>query len=61
DKMNCSFGDWRPGDQRVYISDVRRAQTEIGWSPTTSPYDGIGKMRAWMIENKEIIRGIYQS
>jgi CDP-paratose 2-epimerase len=61
DKMNCSFGDWRPGDQRVYISDVRRAQSEIGWSPTTSPYDGIGKMREWMIQNKEIIRGIYQS
>ncbi len=60
-KMNCSFGDWRPGDQRVYISDVRRAQSEIGWSPTTSPSAGIGKMRDWMIENKELIRGIYQS
>jgi len=60
-KMSYSFGDWRPGDQRVYISDVRRAQSEIGWSPTTSPEAGIGKMRDWMIENKELIRGIYQS
>jgi CDP-paratose 2-epimerase len=61
EKMNYSFGDWRPGDQRVYISDVRRAQSEIGWSPTTSPEVGIGKMRDWMLENKELIRGIYQS
>ncbi len=60
-KMNCSFGDWRPGDQRVYISDVRRAKNEIGWSPVTSPEVGIGKMRDWMVENKELIRGIYQS
>ena len=60
-KMNCSFGDWRPGDQRVYISDVRRAQEELGWRPATSPAVGIGKMRDWMIENKELIRKIYQS
>ena len=36
-RMQYSFADWRPGDQRVYISDVRKAQQELGWQPWTSP------------------------
>ena len=25
--------NWRPGDQPVYISDIRKAKTELGWQP----------------------------
>ena len=25
--------DWRPGDQRCYVSDIRKAQAELGWTP----------------------------
>jgi CDP-paratose 2-epimerase len=58
-KMSCSFGDWRPGDQRVYISDVRRAQRELQWRPQTPPEIGVEQMRAWMAANLETIEGVY--
>jgi len=28
--VDVSHGDWRPGDQRVYISDIRRAGRHYG-------------------------------
>jgi CDP-paratose 2-epimerase len=36
DKLPYSFGPWRPGDQKVFASDIRRAQKEVGWSPKVS-------------------------
>lgn len=59
-KMEHSFDDWRPGDQRVYISDVRRAQRDLGWSPQTPPEVGVERMRAWMVANREIIVRVYR-
>jgi CDP-paratose 2-epimerase len=60
-KMRYSFGDWRPGDQRVYISDVRRAQRVLEWVPRTSPEAGVRKMRAWMVANLDILSAAYGS
>lgn len=44
------FSDWRPGDQRVYISDVRRVQQELGWSPSTSFENGLAQLVHWTRE-----------
>jgi CDP-paratose 2-epimerase len=43
-----SHGEWRPGDQRVYISDIRRAEADLGWAPRTSFAEGTGRLRAWL-------------
>ena len=59
EKLKHSFGDWRPGDQRVYISDIRRAQSELGWAPKMRPEPGIERMREWMAANREMILRIY--
>jgi len=50
-EVEVGFGDWRPGDQRVYVSDVRRAQEELGWSPSTSLADGTRRLRDWLDSN----------
>lgn len=34
-------GDWRPHDQKVYISDIRKAQRDMGWTPQIEPEVGI--------------------
>lgn len=44
---HLSTGPWRPGDQRVYISDIRRAQQEFGWRPAISPQQGICSLADW--------------
>lgn len=48
------FADWRPGDQRVYVSDIRKAAAELGWQPQTSVREGIGKLFAWIASNQSL-------
>ncbi len=50
-----AFHDWRPGDQRVYISDIRRAREEFGWQPTVSVQEGISRLVAWGQEAVRLI------
>jgi len=40
--------DWRPGDQLVYISDVRDATHDFGWKPVTSVREGVTKLWNWI-------------
>ena len=49
-----SFDDWRPGDQLVYISDIRKARRDFGWTPTTSVAHGIDRLIAWLRENEHV-------
>lgn len=55
-KGSISYSDWRPSDQKVYISDIGKARRELGWSPKTSPRDGIKQLVKWVEENKEIFK-----
>lgn len=47
-------GDWRPGDQRVFIADIRRAYERLGWQPTVSPAAGIHDLYQWVSSNKQL-------
>lgn len=60
-RMQRSFGDWRAGDQRVYISDVRKAGRELDWRPATPPAQGIAKMREWIADHLETFRLVYRA
>jgi len=40
--------EWRPGDQKVYISDIRKAESELGWKPKTSVQEGIRWLFEWV-------------
>jgi CDP-paratose 2-epimerase len=46
-----TFGDWRPGDQRVYISDIRAAARDLGWQPQVSPKQGVTQLWNWVSSN----------
>lgn len=43
--------DWRPGDQKVYVSDIRRAFQDFGWKPTILPEIGITRLFSWINQN----------
>ncbi len=51
-----SWGDWRPGDQRLYVSDIRKASLELGWQPKVGVEEGIQRLANWVLEN----RGLFQ-
>ncbi len=54
--LEVSFGDWRPGDQKVYISDIRKAQAELGWTPQIGPAAGLKTLWDWTQANKHLFR-----
>lgn len=53
-EIPVAHGDWRPGDQRIYVSDIRKAQDEIGWRPTIGVQEGVERLFAWVKANREL-------
>jgi CDP-paratose 2-epimerase len=49
-----SYADWRPGDQRIYVSDVRRAGRELGWRPRVGVEEGIRRLYEWVVANRHL-------
>jgi CDP-paratose 2-epimerase len=47
-------GDWRPGDQRIYVSDIRKAKQELGWEPLITPEEGIRRLFEWAENNRQL-------
>jgi CDP-paratose 2-epimerase len=52
--VKVKFGDWRPGDQRIYVSDIRKAEKELSWSPNVSIREGIKRLFEWVKQNQEL-------
>ncbi len=53
-KLDVQRGDWRPGDQAVYISDIALAGRELGWSPKVGVSEGITRLYQWVTENRHL-------
>ncbi len=53
-KGKVGYDDWRPGDQPVFVCDVRKAQREFGWEPRVSARQGVEKLHRWVKENKAL-------
>lgn len=54
EKVPLQHGDWRPGDQPVYISDIAKAKKELKWEPKISPQEGVKTLFEWCQEHKEV-------
>lgn len=55
-ELRISFQNVRPGDQKVYISNINKAKKDFGWEPKTDSETGIEKLCQWVKENK----GLFQ-
>ena len=47
-------GDWRPGDQKVFVADVRKAQRLLGWKPKYDVDKGVRQLFDWVNENRTL-------
>lgn len=47
-ELAVDYAPWRPGDQRIYVTDVSRAAQEFGWSPQVAKFEGIRRLVEWM-------------
>ena len=52
------FEEWRPGDQRYYVSDTRKFQAATGWSAQTDVAGGIERLAAWLRETRAASLGL---
>jgi len=50
-----SFDEWRPGDQPVYVSDIRHAAEVLKWEPKVDPKHGVLSLVQWIQENKALV------
>jgi len=51
-----SFAEWRPADQKVYISNINKARALLNWEPKTSPEDGVKRLVNWVSNNIELFK-----
>jgi CDP-paratose 2-epimerase len=51
-KTSCGHGAWRLGDQRIYVSDIRRARNDLDWQPRVPWQRGVETVRNWVLENR---------
>ena len=49
-----SYDDWRPGDQRIIICDIRKAERELGWRPRVGGEEGIRRLYEWVVANRSL-------
>ena len=53
-QIQVKWGDWRPGDQKAYISDIRKASKLLDWRPKINVSTGVRKLVEWVNNNKEL-------
>jgi CDP-paratose 2-epimerase len=56
--IESSFAGWRPGDQRIYISDISRAARDFGWRPRIAVAEGIRLLYDWVATNEHLFEDI---
>ena len=47
-KPRIRFANWRPGDQRYYVTNFAKFHTATGWSPRTGKLEGIRRLYDWV-------------
>ena len=53
-RPQVKFQDWRPSDQRVYISDTAHVRRSLGWKPEVSPQDGVRRLLTWVQAHRDL-------
>lgn len=53
---NVRYMDWRPGDQRIYISNISKAKKELNWVPAISVNEGIARLHKWVNSNRNLFQ-----
>lgn len=50
-KIPLKWADWRPGDQRAYVSDIRKLERTLAWTPEIDAESGIDALLTWVKDN----------
>lgn len=50
--LSTSFGDWRTGDQRYYVSDTSKFSQATGWHPQVNVGAGLDALHRWLEQSR---------
>jgi CDP-paratose 2-epimerase len=53
-----AFADWRPGDQKVFVSDIAKAKRDFGWFPKVSATSGVDRLADWVLQEKALLASV---
>ena len=56
-RLAPAYGPWRPGDQQVFVADVRKVERQLGWRPKVPVDEGVDRLIAWVKENRSLFEG----
>ena len=56
--LDIRYDEWRPGDQRVFVADIRKAERELGWRPRVGAAEGVDRLFTWVRENLELFEDL---
>ncbi len=48
-----SYGDWRPGDQPIFVCNTDKAARDFGWQPQIGVREGVARLYAWTKGNSD--------
>lgn len=54
-EVPVTLADWRPGDQKVCIMNIDRANEVLGWSPRVEVPQGVQTIARWVQDNLDIL------
>jgi CDP-paratose 2-epimerase len=50
--ISLRWDEWRPGDQRIYVSDIRKLDSILGWKPEIDVSVGVAQLIDWVTQNR---------
>jgi len=53
-KIHANFANSRPGDQPIFVSDIRKAEKAFGWKPKVNVKQGMRLLFDWVQDNKKL-------
>ncbi len=53
-KPEVRFDEWRPSDQKYYVSDFGKFAGVTGWTPNIDSNEGVQRLYQWLLENAGI-------
>jgi CDP-paratose 2-epimerase len=56
-KVRRDFAPLRPGDQPVFVADIRKAARDLGWEPRISVEHGVGLLFDWVAGHRSLFDG----
>jgi len=53
--MQIAYDGWRPGDQRVYVSHIGKAERLLGWRPRVTAEEGVRRLYGWAQGHRDLL------